>query len=102
MGGPPSALATAPPDPNMAKIVTDMKGRLDPSKTALAGTGMDPLGASGATTPAQDVTYSYQELMGSGANTELRNDQFQPMVDKFNATFKLATEQPFKPETKSK
>lgn len=101
MGGPPSALTSAPPDPNMAKIVADMKGRLDAAKTALAGTGMDPMGVTGGTTPAQDVTYSYQGLMGAGATTEMRPDQFQPMADKFNANLKYPTEQNFKPETKS-
>jgi hypothetical protein len=101
MSSPPGALATAPPDPNMAKIVADMKGRLDAAKTALSGTGMDPLGVPGAKTPAQDVTYSYQGLMGSGDTTVLRNDQFQPMADKFNSTLKLPTEQPFKPEAKA-
>jgi hypothetical protein len=101
MGGSPSALTTAPPDPNMAKIVADMKGRLDASKTALSGTGMDPLGVTGAKTPAQDVTYSYQGMMGSGTTSELRTDQFAPMLKKFNDTFKLATEQPFTVESKA-
>lgn len=95
----PAELAANPsPDPNMAAIVGNMKGRLDSAKTALRGTGMNPLGVEGATTPAQDVTYSYQGLMGSGATTALRTDQFKTLVDNFNTQLKLATEQNFKAE----
>lgn len=100
MTSPPGALAASPPDPNMAKLVADMKGRLDAAKTALAGTGMDPLGVTGATTPAQDVTYSYQGMMGAGKTEALRADQFKGLIDKFNTTLKLATEQNFTPEMK--
>jgi hypothetical protein len=82
----------------MAKIVTDMKTRLDNAKTALSGTSMDPLGVEGGTTPAQDVTYSYQGMMGSGKNTEIRADQFKLLVDNFNSNLKKATEQNFKAE----
>jgi len=101
MGGPPGSLTASPPDPNMAKIVADMKGRLDSAKTALSGTGMDPLGVSGAKTPAQDVTYDYQGMMGSGATTDFRADQFAPMLKKFNDTFKLPTETPFTVDSKA-
>jgi len=100
MGMSPAEMAANPsPDPIMEVLVKDMKGRLDTAKTALAGTGMDPLGVSGATTPAQDVTYSYEGMMGSGTTRAVRPDQFGPIVDGFNNTLKLATEQPFKAET---
>jgi hypothetical protein len=78
-----------------------MIGRLDAAKTALSGTGMDPLGVAGAKTPAQDVTYSYEGMMGSGTTTDLRADQFAPMLKKFNDTFKLATETPFTVDSKA-
>jgi hypothetical protein len=97
----PAELAANPsPDPNMAAIVGDVKGRLDASKAALKGTGMDPLGVAGGTTPAQDVTYSYQGMMGSGKTTEMRTDQFAQIVDSFNTKLKFATEQNFSAETK--
>jgi hypothetical protein len=95
----PTELAANPsPDPNMTKIVTDMKSRLDAAKTALAGTSMDPLGVEGGTTPAQDVTYSYQGMMGSAKSTEIRADQFKLLVDNFNLNLKRGTEQNFKAE----
>jgi hypothetical protein len=95
----PTELAASPsPDPNMAAIVGDMKGRLDASKAALKGTGMDPLGVTGATTPAQDVTYSYQGMMGAGKTGAMRPDQFQLIVDTFNTKLKLKTEQNFSAE----
>lgn len=83
----PTALATAPPDANMAAIVAAMKTKLDTAKAATAGSGRDPLGA-GKAAPDQDVTYSYQGLMGSNATTALRADQFQPVVDQFNSKLK--------------
>jgi hypothetical protein len=97
----PAQLAANPaPDPNMAAIVAGMKTRLDTAKTALAGTGQDPLGVAGATTPAQDVTYSYQGLMGSNKTTELRAEQFQPVVDGFNDKLKTFWEKKFGAEVK--
>jgi hypothetical protein len=97
----PAQLAANPaPDPNMAAIVANMKTRLDASKTGLKGTGMDPLGVSGATSPAQDVTYSYQGLMGSNATAALRADQFQGLADAFNKKLASFWEKKFKPEVK--
>jgi hypothetical protein len=95
----PTELAANPsPDPKMTKIVTDMKSRLDAAKTALAGTSMDPLGVEGGSTPAQDVTYSYQGMMGSAKSTEIRADQFKLLIDNFNANLKKTTEQNFTAE----
>jgi hypothetical protein len=97
----PAQLAANPsPDPNMAAIVSGMKTRLDASKTALAGTGMDPLGVSGGTAPAQDVTYSYQGLMGSNASADVRADQFQGLADAFNSKLASIWEKKFHPEVK--
>jgi hypothetical protein len=97
----PAQLAANPsPDPNMATIVSSMKARLDASKTALSGTGMDPLGVSGGTTPAQDVTYSYQGLMGSNATGAVRADQFKGLADAFNSKLKKFFEKDFKAEVK--
>ena len=97
----PAQLAANPsPDPNMAAIVSGMKTRLDASKTALAGTGMDPLGVSGGTTPAQDVTYSYQGLMGSNATGAVRADQFKGLADSFNKKLKGFFEKDFRAEVK--
>lgn len=97
----PAELAANPaPDANMAAIVAGMKTRLDTAKTALAGTGQDPLGVAGATTPAQDVTYSYQGLMGSNKTTDLRSDQFNELVANFNSKLKTFWEKDFKAEVK--
>jgi hypothetical protein len=97
----PAQLAANPsPDPNMAAVVTGMKTRLDAAKTALSGTGMDPLGVSGGTAPAQDVTYSYQGLMGSNASADLRADQFQGLADNFNKKLASIWEKKFVPEVK--
>ncbi|MFM7534531.1 MAG: hypothetical protein ACKO91_01875 [Acidimicrobiales bacterium] len=64
MATPPGGLAAAgAPDPNMTAMVNAMKARLDAAKAATAGSGRDPLGA-GTPAPDQDVTYSYQGLMG--------------------------------------
>ncbi len=95
----PTDLAAAGnPNPAMRQLIQDMKGRLDADKAATAATGRDPLGGGGAA-PDQDVTYSFQGLMGSNKSTAIRADQFQPMVDAFNANFKATTEDPFRAET---
>ncbi len=92
-----AALGT--PDPNMVAMVAAMKARLDADKTATAGGGRDPLG-SGGPAPAQDVTYSYQGLMGSNATTALRPDQFAPMVRQFNDRLTTTFEKKFTAEVK--
>jgi hypothetical protein len=97
---PTQLAAAANPNPGMRAIVADMKRRLDIDKKRTEGTGRNPLGAAGGTAPTQDVTYSYQGLMGSNATTAMRPDQFQPMVDQFNKNFKSIWEKPFKPEVK--
>ncbi|WP_426566065.1 hypothetical protein ACPPVT_05740 [Angustibacter sp. McL0619] len=82
---PPVGVAAAgPADPQMATIVAAMKARLDADKTATAGTGRDPTKAGGAA-PDQNVTYSAQGLMGSSNSSAVRVDQFQAMLDAFNA-----------------
>jgi hypothetical protein len=97
----PTALAAAPnPNPGMRAIVGDMKRRLDIDKKRTEGTGRNPLGTEGGTAPTQDVTYSYQGLMGSNKTTDLRADQFGPMVEAFNKHHKGFWEKPFKAETK--
>ena len=96
----PTGLAAAAPDPNMAAVVAGMKARLDADKAATSGTKLDPLAKSGATAPDQDVTYSYQGLMGSNKSTELRADQFQSLVDQFNKKGKSIFESTFTAETK--
>jgi hypothetical protein len=84
MTTPPAVLAAAgAPDPNMTALVNAMKTRLDAAKAATAGSGRDPLGA-GQAAPDQDVTYSYQGLMGSNATAAVRSDQFAPIVQQFN------------------
>ena len=97
---PAELAAAAAPDPAMAAIVTGMKARLDEAKRGLGGTGMDPLGVPGGKSPAQDVTYSYQGLMGSsrGGSKAMRVDQFHPMVGQFNTHLKKPTEADFKVE----
>ena len=82
---PPAGMAAAgPADPQMAAIVAAMKTRLDADKTATAGTGRDPT-KGGGSAPDQNVTYSAQGLMGSSNSSTVRPDQFQGMVDAFNA-----------------
>lgn len=99
MGTPASGVAAlGTPDPNMTALVNAMKTRLDADKAATAGGGRDPLGKTGGTAPAQDVTYSYQGLMGSSATTALRPDQFTPMVKQFNDNLKTEFEKPFAAE----
>jgi hypothetical protein len=100
MGTPASGVAAlGTPDPNMTALVSAMKARLDADKTAAAGGGRDPLGSAGGTAPAQDVTYSYQGLMGTNSTTALRSDQFTPMVKQFNDNLKTEFEKPFAAET---
>ena len=86
---PPAGMAAAgPADPQMAAIVTAMKGRLDADKAATAGTGIDPTAPTqprGAAAPSQDVSYSAQGLMGSSNSTKVRTDQFEKMLAAFNA-----------------
>ena len=87
MGTPPAAVpGLGPPDPNMTAMVAAMKAKLDANKAATAANaGRDPLGAAGTgAAPAQDVTYSYEGLMGSSTTTALRPDQFDPVVKNFN------------------
>jgi hypothetical protein len=82
---PPAGMAAAgPADPQMAAIVAAMKTRLDADKTATAGTRRDPT-KGGGSAPDQNVTYSAQGLMGSSNSSTVRADQFQGMVDAFNA-----------------
>jgi len=95
----PALAAAGNPNPAMRQLIQDMKGRLDADKAATAATGRNPLGAAGGTAPDQDVTYSYQGLMGSNNSTEVRADQFRPMVDAFNTHFKADTEEDFRAET---
>ncbi len=84
----------------MASIVNAMKARLDADKAATKDTGRDPLGKAGGTAPDQDVTYSYQGLMGSNKSAEVRPDQFSAIVGQFNKKLKYLLEKPFKAETK--
>ncbi|HKX15494.1 MAG TPA: hypothetical protein VJN19_09895 [Propionibacteriaceae bacterium] len=82
---PPAGIAAAgPADPQMAAIVASMKARLDADKTSTAGTGRDPTKAGGSA-PDQNVTYSAQGLMGSSNASTVRADQFQGMIEAFNA-----------------
>ena len=100
MSTPPAGVAAlGAPDPNMTAMVTAMKTKLDANKAATAGTGRDPLGA-GAAAPAQDVTYSYQGMMGSNTTRALRPDQFDPMVDNFNKKLTTTFEKKFTAEVK--
>lgn len=99
MGTPASGIAAlGAPDPNMTSLVNAMKARLDADKAAAAGGGRDPLGTAGAPAPAQDVTYSYQGLMGSSATTAMRADQFKPMLDQFNDRLTTTFEKTFTAE----
>jgi hypothetical protein len=87
---PPAGMAAAgPADPQMAAIVSAMKGRLDADKTATAGTGIDPTATNPAGTPSQDVSYSAQGLMGSNNTTAVRTDQFEKMIAAFNAKLRV-------------
>ena len=84
----------------MVAMVAAMKARLDADKAATAGGGRDPLAKTGGTAAAQDVTYSYQGLMGSNAKTTLRPDQFGPMVEQFNSKLSTTFEKKFTAEVK--
>jgi hypothetical protein len=100
MTTPPAGVpALGPADPNMAALVSAMKTRLDADKTATAGGGRDPLGA-GKTAPDQDVTYSYQGMMGSNATRAIRTDQLEPLVKQFNDKLSTTFERDFKVEVK--
>jgi hypothetical protein len=99
MGTPPAGVAALGPNPAMANLATAMKAKLDADKAAAAGGGQDPLG-SGKAAPDQNVTYSYQGLMGSNATTAVRQDQFQPIVKQFNDKLTNRWEKDFKAEVK--
>ena len=87
---PPAGVAAAgPADPQMAAIVAAMKARLDADKAATAGSGRDPTKGGGAAAD-QNVTYSAQGLMGSSNSSVVRADQFQGMVEAFNAKLRKA------------
>ena len=93
--------ALGTPDPNMVALVAAMKTTLEANQKATKGTGRNPLGASAnATVADQDVTYSYQGMMGSNTSRALRPDQFQRFVDHFNAKLMHRFEKKFKPEVK--
>ncbi|MEO5679184.1 MAG: hypothetical protein ABIS47_05900, partial [Acidimicrobiales bacterium] len=96
---PGTLAATSTPDPNMVAMVAAMRARLDADRAATSSaTSRDPVGAGQAATD-QDVTYSYQGLMGSNNSTALRSDQFGPMLTEFNAHCKRARERDFTSET---
>jgi hypothetical protein len=100
MTTPPAGVAAlGPADPNMAALVGAMKTTLDANKRATAGTGRDPTGG-GRTAPAQDVTYSYQGLMGSNKTMAVRPDQFDPMVAHFNDSLTSIWEKKFTADVK--
>ncbi len=100
---PPAGVAAlGTPDPNMTAMVTAMKATLDANKAATAGNpGRDPMGPSRTgSAPAQDVTYSYEGLMGSSTTKALRTDQFEPIVNNFNTKLLSPGEQKFKAEVR--
>ena len=100
MTTPPAGVAAlGPADPNMAALVAGMKKTLDVDRAGTKGTGRDPLG-SGVPAPDQDVTYSYQGMMGSNATRALRPDQFRPLVNKFNSKLTKLFEKSFHGEVK--
>ena len=98
MGTPPAG-AAALANPAMAALATAMKARLDADKTASAGGGRDPIGAK-KPAPDQDVTYSYQGLMGSSGNLKIREDQLAPLVKQFNSHCTTFWEKAFTAEVK--
>lgn len=98
MGTPPSSMAAAA-NPTMNAMVTAMKARMDADKAAAAGGKRDPLG-TGKAAPDQDVTYSYQGLMGTHGNMKIREDQLTPLVKSFNDKCKFILEKDFKAEVK--
>ncbi|HWJ51913.1 MAG TPA: hypothetical protein VNT24_00890 [Propionibacteriaceae bacterium] len=99
MGTPPSGIAALGSNPAMANLVNAMKARLDADKTASAGGGRDPVG-TGKAAPDQDVTYSYQGLMGSHGTMAIREDQLNPLLKQFNLRCLTLWEKPFKAEVK--
>ena len=99
MGTPPAGIAALGSNPAMAALVTTMKARLDADKTASAGGGRDPVG-TGKAAPEQDVTYSYQGLMGSHGTMAIREDQLNPLVKQFNLRCLTLWEKAFKAEVK--
>jgi hypothetical protein len=100
MTTPPAGVARlGPANPQMAALVAAMKTRLDANKTASAGGGRDPVGA-GKPAPDQDVTYSYQGLMGTHGTMAVRADQFAPMVRQFNNELTTFFEKDFSAEVK--
>jgi hypothetical protein len=98
MGTPPSGMAAAA-NPTMNAMVTAMKARIDADNAAAAGGGRDPLG-TGKAAPDQDVTYSYQGLMGTHGTMKIREDQLAPLIKSFNAKCKNMWEKDFKAEVK--
>jgi hypothetical protein len=99
MGTPPTGIAALGSNPAMNALVTAMKARLDADRTASAGGGRDPVG-TGKAAPDQDVTYSYQGLMGSHGTMAIREDQLNPLVKQFNLRCLTFWEKPFKAEVK--
>lgn len=92
--------ATGTPDPNMVAAVATMKARLEAAQAATAAsTNRDPTGA-GQAAPDQDVTYSYQGLMGTNRTTALRADQFAPMLSQFNSRLTSIWERNFTAEAR--
>lgn len=92
--------ATGTPDPNMVAAVATMKARLEAAQAATAAsTSRDPTGA-GQAAPDQDVTYSYQGLMGTNRTTALRSDQFAPMLSQFNSRLTSIWERNFTAEAR--
>jgi hypothetical protein len=97
MATPPSGVAAlGTPDPNMVALVAAMKTTLEANQKATADGGRNP--GTGAAT--QDVTYSYQGLMGSAKSTALRADQFGPMLEQFNSRLAKFAEKKFTAEVK--
>lgn len=97
----PSAIAgMGTPNPNMTALVSTMKARFEADRAAAdTNPGRDPMGASrSGAAPAQDVTYSYQGLMGSSTTRALRPDQFEPMVTNFNHNLLNPGESAFRAE----
>ena len=100
---PPSGVPTlGTPDPNMTAMVNAMKAKLDANKAATAGNpGRDPMGPSRTgSAPAQDVTYSYEGMMGSNTTRALRPDQFAPIVNNFNDKLRTPGEPKFTAEVR--
>ncbi len=97
MGTPPAGIAALGNNPAMAAMVAAMKTRLDVDKALSTAGGRDPIGR-GMPAPDQDVTYSYQGLMGSHGNLAIREDQLAPLVKQFNSECTSMWEKAFKAE----